>query len=191
MSTHTVFNKESSNYTQKNESRKADSQPDTFYHDLYDHYVDELSKLQEREKNINGINNKTLTKNRQIELSHNLFKQDKNHIDKLIITLIYLSIFIVLLVLLYINVMPKKVIYILMGVVLIVYILTLLSVNRSLYNVRTRRYGLDTSRFQFNYEDPETNKEEDKLKKQCNDQDKRIEEKEREAKAAAKARKRR
>ena len=194
MSTHTVFKTDTSDY-KKNESKKSNEEEDTFYHDLYNHYTKELGKLQQRESDINGINNRTLTKNRQIEISDNLFKKDKNQIDKLIITMIYLGIFIVLLVLLYIEVMPKKIIYILMGLVLIAYILTLLSVNRSLYHLRKRRYGLDTSRFQFKYGDDikeqrEKDDEEDELKKKCNEQEKRIEEKEREAKAAAKARKR-
>ena len=94
-----------------------------FFQDLHNYYKNKLENTGETKESRAQIGNRTLTKNRQYQIANDLYLRDEAHVQKLQITLIYLLICIAILVLIFITILPEKLGYVLLGLIICAYIL--------------------------------------------------------------------
>lgn len=116
-----------------------------FFSDLLNNYRTEYSKISEEKLKIASIGNRTLTKKREYQIANNLYLRDLAQIERLKVTMIYLLICISILGLVFISILPNTLGYVLIGIVLVAYILTVIFINNNFY----KRYNLNYALFQF------------------------------------------
>ena len=117
-----------------------------FFSDLLQYYKDKLSDTIEKKAAITTIGDRTLSKNREFQIANDLYLRDLAQIERLKVTVIYLLVCIGFLGLMYINILPKTFGYVIIGIVLVAYILTVVFINNNFH----KRYNLNYSLFQFN-----------------------------------------
>lgn len=119
-----------------------------FFNDLLQYYRDKLDDAIEDKASLSTLGDRTLSKNREFQIANDLYLRDLAQIERLKVTVIYLLICIGFLGLMYINILPKTFGYVIIGLVLTAYILTVMFVNNNFH----KRYNLNYSLFRFNPE---------------------------------------
>ena len=118
--------------------------------DLLNQYKAKYTELQA----LNTIGNRTLTKTREYEIANNTHLKELAQIERLKITVIYLLVCVGVLGLVYIYILPQKLGYALIGLILIAYILTIIFINNNFY----KRYNMNYAMFKF-YTDTDSDTE--------------------------------
>jgi hypothetical protein len=117
-----------------------------FYNDILQYYKVQLADVIEYKASLSTIGNRTLSKNREFQIANDLYLRDLAQIERLKVTVIYFLVCIGFLGLMYINILPKTVGYVIIGLVLVAYILTVVFINNNF----NKRYNLNYSLFKFN-----------------------------------------
>lgn len=118
----------------------------SYFNDLMSYYKTKYKQLNTQKRKRLGFGNRTLSKNREYQIATDMYLRDQAYIDRLKITLIYLLICIALVMLVYVSILPQKFGYVLIGIVIVAYILTVFFVNNNFH----KRYNLDYSRYEYN-----------------------------------------
>lgn len=117
-----------------------------FFNDLLQYYRDKLDDAIEKKALFSTLGDRTLSKNREFQIANDLYLRDLAQIERLKVTVIYLLICIGFLGLMYINILPKTFGYVIIGLVLTAYILSIIFINNNFH----KRYNLNYSLFRFN-----------------------------------------
>lgn len=113
--------------------------------ELLAYYRNKLDSLAENKDSISTINNRTLTKNREFQIATDLFLRDLEQIERLRITAIFILICIGFLGLVYLNILPKTLGYIIISAVLIAYIITVIFIHNNFH----KRYNLNFALYHY------------------------------------------
>jgi len=116
------------------------------YAEVLNSYVAKKQELDAEKAKLSAISNKTLSKRREHQIVNDIYVRDLAQIERLTITMIYLLVCIGIIGLIYISIIPDTLGYILIGVVLVAYILTIIFVNNNF----NERYNLNYAMFDFN-----------------------------------------